>query len=178
MFFFSSRRRHTRCALVTGVQTCALPIVRETRRSSDLLTAAHLCAGDERRKVMDDTDTIGMIGEDARPGHESSLEPKPDWEPRYRGSGRLEGKVAIVTGADSGIGRAVAALFAREGAHVAIVYLCEHDDAEKTAAIVRAEGREALTIAGDIGDGDFCDAAVAQVMGAWGRLDEIGRAHV
>src|SRR3546814_4246986 len=125
MFFFSSRRRHTRCALVTGVQTCALPIVRESRDASRNLTAAHLFAGDERRKVMDDTDTIGMIDEDALPGHESSLEPKPDWEPRYRGSGRLEGKVAIVTGADSGIGRAVAALFAREGAHVAIVYLCE-----------------------------------------------------
>src|SRR3546814_6663369 len=78
-------------------------VVRESRDASRNLTAAHRFAGDERRKVMDDTDTIGMIDEDALPGHESSLEPKPDWEPRYRGSGRLEGKVAIVTGADSGI---------------------------------------------------------------------------
>ncbi len=83
-----------------------------------------------------------MIHEDALPGHESKLSPKPDWNPRYPGSGRLKGKVAIITGADSGIGRAVSALFAREGADIAIFYLCEHDDAEKTKAIVEAE-REA-----------------------------------
>lgn len=112
-----------------------------------------------------------MIREDALPGHESHLEPKPEWEPRYPGSGRLAGKVALVTGADSGIGRAVAALFAREGADVAILYLCEHDDAKKTAEIVRAEGQEALTIAGDIGDKTFCDNAVQQVIDRFGRLD-------
>nr|WP_257215154.1 SDR family oxidoreductase [Sphingomonas sp. R-74633] len=112
-----------------------------------------------------------MIHEDALPGHEAVLEPKPDWEPRYRGSGRLEGKVALITGADSGIGRAVAALYAREGADVAILYLCEHDDAAKTAEIVRGEGREALTIAGDVGDKAFCDQAVAQVIGKFGRID-------
>ena len=84
---------------------------------------------------MADT-TEPMIHEDALPGKESELEPKPDWEPRYAGSGRLKDKVAIVTGADSGIGRAVAALYAREGADVAIFYLCEHEDAEKTKAIV------------------------------------------
>ena len=81
-----------------------------------------------------------MIHEDGLPGHESQLTPKPDWEPRYAGSGRLEGKVAIVTGADSGIGRAVAAIYAREGADVAIFYLCEHDDAAKTKAIVEGHG--------------------------------------
>jgi NAD(P)-dependent dehydrogenase (short-subunit alcohol dehydrogenase family) len=120
---------------------------------------------------MSDPDTIEMIHEDDLPGHESELEPKPDWEPRYPGSGRLQGKVAIVTGGDSGIGRAVAALFAREGANVGIVYLCEHDDAKKTAEIVRNEGREALTIAGDVGDKSFCDSAVKQVVDKWGRLD-------
>ncbi len=90
-----------------------------------------------------------MIHEDRLPGHESQLEPKPDWEPRYPGSDRLKGKVALITGADSGIGRAVAALFAREGADIAILYLCEHDDAAKTKQIVEQEGRRAITIAGD-----------------------------
>ncbi|RYE01537.1 MAG: SDR family oxidoreductase [Sphingomonadales bacterium] len=112
-----------------------------------------------------------MIHEDALPGHESALEPKPDWEPRFPGSGRLQGKVAVITGADSGIGRAIAALYAREGADIAILYLCEHDDANMTADIVRQEGREALTIAGDIGDKAFCDSAIAQVIERFGRID-------
>src|SRR4029453_13982740 len=97
-----------------------------------------------------------MIHEDRLPGHESELEPKPDWLPRYPGSGRLEGKGAPIPGADSGIGPAVAALFAREGADIAILYLCEHDDAKKTREIVEGEGRRAIVIAGDVGDKDFC----------------------
>jgi len=112
-----------------------------------------------------------MIHEDRLPGHESELEPKPDWRPRYPGSGRLKDKVAIVTGGDSGIGRAVAALFAREGADVAIVYLCEHDDAEFTKQIVEKEGRKAIAIAGDIGDKSFCDRAVRETVDQLGRLD-------
>ena len=112
-----------------------------------------------------------MIHEDQLPGHESELEPKPDWQPRYPGSGRLEGKVALITGADSGIGRAVAALFAREGADVAILYLCEHDDAAETKEIVEKEGRKAMTIAGDLGDKLFCERAVRQVVDELGRLD-------
>ena len=112
-----------------------------------------------------------MIHEDELPGHESELEPKPDWKPRYPGSGRLKDKVALVTGADSGIGRAVAALFAREGADIAILYLCEHDDAAKTKAIVEEEGRKAITIPGDIGDKAFCDRAVKQTVDELGGLD-------
>ncbi|AGH50002.1 SDR-family protein [Sphingomonas sp. MM-1] len=112
-----------------------------------------------------------MIHEDALPGSEANLDPAPDWRPRYPGSGRLAGKVALITGADSGIGRAVAALFAREGADIAILYLCEHEDAEATAAIVRAEGRRAIAIAGDIGDKAFCDRAVAEVVAKLGRID-------
>ena len=112
-----------------------------------------------------------MIHEDRLPGHESRLEPKPDWQPRYPGSGRLNGKVALITGADSGIGRAVAALFAREGADIAILYLCEHDDAEKTRQIVEREGRRAITIAGDLGDKQFCENAVRQTVDQLGRLD-------
>jgi NAD(P)-dependent dehydrogenase (short-subunit alcohol dehydrogenase family) len=112
-----------------------------------------------------------MIHEDRLPGHESKLAPKPDWEPRYAGSDRLKGKVALITGADSGIGRAVAALFAREGADIAIAYLCEHDDAAKTKAIIEMEGRKAITIAGDLGDKDFCESLVRETVEKFGRLD-------
>jgi NAD(P)-dependent dehydrogenase (short-subunit alcohol dehydrogenase family) len=122
---------------------------------------------------MSDTGTIEMVREDAQPGHESELEPKPDWEPVYPGSGRLTDKVALITGADSGIGRAVAALFAREGADVAILYLCEHDDAAETKRIVEKEGRKAIAIAGDVGDKAFCERAVAETVEKLGKLDII-----
>lgn len=111
------------------------------------------------------------IHEDGLPGHESTLDPKPDWQPRYPGSGRLTGKVAIVTGADSGIGRAVAVLYAREGAKVAVAYLCEHDDAQKTAELIDAEGGEALLHAGDLGDPAHAAGLVEAVIARWGRLD-------
>jgi NAD(P)-dependent dehydrogenase (short-subunit alcohol dehydrogenase family) len=105
------------------------------------------------------------------PGSEAKLEPRPDWEPRYPGSDRLKDKVALITGGDSGIGRAVAALFAREGADVAILYLCEHEDAQKTREIVEKEGCRAITIAGDIGSKHFCEDAVRQTVEELGRLD-------
>lgn len=120
---------------------------------------------------MADTRTEPMIHEDELPGSEARLEPKPDWEPRYPGSGRLKDKVAIVTGADSGIGRAVAALYAREGADIAIFYLCEHEDAEKTKAIVEGEGRRAILVPGDLGDTEFARQAVQKVVDTFGRLD-------
>ena len=112
-----------------------------------------------------------MVHEDALPGHEDQLEPKPNWQPRYAGSGRLKGKVALITGADSGIGRAVAALFAREGADIAISYLCEHDDAAKTREIVEAEGRKAILLPGDLGDKSHCDKIVAETVSKLGKLD-------
>ena len=126
--------------------------------------------------MADDTEVlVPQIHEDRLPGSEAKLEPKPDWHPRYPGSGRLKGKVALVTGADSGIGRAVAALFAREGADIAIIYLCEHEDAAKSKQIVEQEGRRAITIPGDIGSKDFCDKAVQQTIDAFGRLDLLDR---
>lgn len=120
---------------------------------------------------MSTAEFTDMIHEDNLPGHEAAMDDKPDWRPRYPGSGRLQGKVALITGADSGIGRAVAALYAREGADIAILYLCEHDDAEQTRRIVMAEGRRAIIIPGDVGDRTFCDKAVSQVIDAFGRLD-------
>lgn len=105
------------------------------------------------------------------PGHESAMDDKPEWEPRYPGSGRLKGKVAIVTGGDSGIGRATAVLFAREGAKVAIAYLEEDDDARATADAIEQEGGEALLHPGDLGDQEVCKALVKKVVEEWGRLD-------
>nr|WP_049762560.1 SDR family oxidoreductase [Erythrobacter litoralis] len=105
------------------------------------------------------------------PGHESALDRKPEWQPRYPGSGRLEGKVAIVTGGDSGIGRATAVLFAREGAKVAIAYLEETDDAKATAAAIEDEGSEALLLEGDLGCPDTCKRLVDKVIDTWGQLD-------
>jgi len=108
----------------------------------------------------------------AKPGIEAQMEMKPKFmAEQYKGSGKLEGMSAIVTGADSGIGRAVAVLFAREGADVAVMYLNEHEDAEETKRCVEAEGRRCVTIAGDVKDAAFCKDAVEKVVAEFGRLD-------
>jgi NAD(P)-dependent dehydrogenase (short-subunit alcohol dehydrogenase family) len=99
------------------------------------------------------------------------MTPRPDYAPRYPGSGRLDGRVALITGGDSGIGRAVAVSFANEGADVAIVYLDEHEDAKETQRLVEEYGRECLAIAGDVGSESFCRDAVAKVVERFGRID-------
>ena len=108
-----------------------------------------------------------------KPGLDSAMTPRPKYKaPLYKGSGKLSGKVALITGGDSGIGRSVAVLFAREGADVAIVYLpAEQSDAEETKQAVEAEGRKALLIAGDVTLPAFCHDAVAQTVHAFGKLD-------
>jgi NAD(P)-dependent dehydrogenase (short-subunit alcohol dehydrogenase family) len=108
----------------------------------------------------------------AKPGSEAMLDPAPMSDaPHYRGSGKLEGKVALITGGDSGIGRAVAVLFAREGADVAILHLGEDGDAKETVAAIEAEGRRGLAISGDVRDAKFCRKAVAKVVKALDGLD-------
>jgi NAD(P)-dependent dehydrogenase (short-subunit alcohol dehydrogenase family) len=115
--------------------------------------------------------TLPPQQQSSQPGHETEMNPKPDYQPRFPGSGRLANKVAVITGGDSGIGRAVAVLFAREGAEVAILYLNEGDDAEQTRQLVKGEGRDCLAIAGDVGDPAFCERAVGEVMQRFGRID-------
>lgn len=110
--------------------------------------------------------------QDHQPGLEAPMRPQPREEnPAYRGSGRLEGKTALITGGDSGIGRAVAIAFAKEGADLAIIYLNEHEDANETRRSIEAAGRRALLISGDVGDEPFCRDAVARTVQVLGHLD-------
>jgi NAD(P)-dependent dehydrogenase (short-subunit alcohol dehydrogenase family) len=109
----------------------------------------------------------------AKPGLEQQMHPRPQYEaPAYRAAGKLEDRAALITGGDSGIGRAAAVLFAREGADVALVYLSEEEkDAAETAAAVGAEGRQCLLLPGDVRDSAFCTEAVEATVEAFGRLD-------
>ncbi|ARU60186.1 NAD(P)-dependent oxidoreductase [Tumebacillus avium] len=110
--------------------------------------------------------------QDHQPGIEMEMNPRPVSEsPTYQAAGKLQGKVALITGGDSGIGRAVAYAYAKEGADVVVVYLNEHQDAEETKQRVEAIGRRCLNIAADVGDADACQKVVEQALAAFGRLD-------
>jgi NAD(P)-dependent dehydrogenase (short-subunit alcohol dehydrogenase family) len=111
--------------------------------------------------------------QDHQPGREDEMSPPPQFMPKFPGSGRLKDKVAIISGGDSGIGRACAVLFAREGAKIAIIYLEEDNDAEETAEIVEAEGSEAILLRGDIGEKAFCEEAITETMARFGRIDVV-----
>ena len=152
---------------------------REIQRNTDARDATK--KSDAKKKAAKKTTQAGQRRQPetplpkqhlTKPGREADLELAPRFEAKdYRGSGKLDGRVALVTGGDSGIGRAVAVLFAREGADVAIVYLDEDEDAETTADAVRGEGRECVLIRGDVKDARFCRGAVAQTIDTFGKLD-------
>lgn len=110
--------------------------------------------------------------QDHQPGIEKEMTPRPaSSASRYTGSGKLSGKIAIVTGGDSGIGRAASIAFAKEGAHVVIAYLNEHNDAEETRQQIQNCGRECIALAGDVGDPAFCEQLVRTTLSSFGRLD-------
>jgi len=109
--------------------------------------------------------------QERQPGRESEMRPQPNYEPKFPGVGKLKNKVALITGGDSGIGRAVAVAMAREGAKIAFVYLEEHKDADETVRLVQQEGSEAIKFAGDVGDEEFCAQTVDDTVKTFGRLD-------
>ncbi|MFG6120421.1 SDR family oxidoreductase [Thalassobacillus sp. B23F22_16] len=110
--------------------------------------------------------------QDRQPGFENEMKPLPEFDDKsYKGSGKLQGKVAIITGGDSGIGRAVSVYFAKEGADVAILYLDEHEDAQSTKQLVENEGSRCEVINGDIGQADFCESSVKQIIKSMGKVD-------
>ncbi|MFP4473148.1 MAG: SDR family oxidoreductase [Candidatus Omnitrophota bacterium] len=123
-------------------------------------------------KASEDSPEFPPQHQERKPGLEKDMHPKPLCEGKwYKGSGKLKNKVAIISGGDSGIGRAVAVFFAREGCDVAVIYLDEHDDAKKTRRLVEKEGRRCLLMAGDAGESCFCDEAVKRTVEDLGGLN-------
>jgi NAD(P)-dependent dehydrogenase (short-subunit alcohol dehydrogenase family) len=127
-----------------------------------------------RYEAREKAEEIEPQAQDRQPGLESEMEPPAEFiRDDYQGSGKLEGKVAVVTGGDSGIGRAAAVHFAREGADVAVMYLDEEEDAETTAEMIEDEGQNSLTIGGDVRDSAFCQAAIEEVVDEFDDLNVV-----
>lgn len=121
---------------------------------------------------MEETSLQPPQHQEHKPGREEEMRPQPRFDdPEYRGSGKLRDKIAVITGGDSGIGRAVSVIYAKEEADVVIVYLNEHEDADKTRSIVEGYGRRCLTIAGDISGENFCSRVIEETVKVFGRLD-------
>lgn len=121
---------------------------------------------------MNEPGSVPPQKQDQQPGSQQQMNPQPNTiPPDYQGSGKLAGRAALITGGDSGIGRAVAVAFAKEGADVAVVYLNEHEDAAETRRMVEQAGRKCVLIAGDIGDESFCQDAVQQALSALGHIE-------
>jgi NAD(P)-dependent dehydrogenase (short-subunit alcohol dehydrogenase family) len=120
---------------------------------------------------MSSTKTMPAQKQEHQPGREREMRPQPDYTPKFPGVGKLKDKVALITGGDSGIGRAVAVAMAREGAKIAVVYLDEHKDANDTRELVKNEGSDAILLAGDVAEEEFCQAAIEATIDQFGRLD-------
>jgi len=155
---------------------------RSANKSNRVVKVSSSARGDARKRRPETNGEIGQLKEpkspmpaqhQRKPGLEWKLEPRPRYEaPKYKGSGKLEGKVALITGGDSGIGRAVAVLFAREGADVAITYLpAEKTDARETTQAIEDEGQSAFSIAGDLRKPAFSRRAVKQTLNKLGKID-------
>ncbi|WP_460427815.1 SDR family oxidoreductase [Azotobacter armeniacus] len=122
--------------------------------------------------MAEDNQTLPPQHQEQRPGKESEMHPRPEYKAEdYKAAGKLEGKVAVITGADSGIGRAVAVVFAKEGADIVLLYLDQPEDAEETRREIEKQGRQCLPLAGDVADAAFCRMVVEETVGKWGHLD-------
>lgn len=122
--------------------------------------------------MAENNQTLPPQHQEQRPGKESEMYPRPEYKAEdYKAAGKLEGKVAVISGADSGIGRAVAVIFAKEGADIVLLYLDQPEDAEETRREVEKHGRQCLSLAGDVADAAFCRMVVEETIGKWGHLD-------
>jgi NAD(P)-dependent dehydrogenase (short-subunit alcohol dehydrogenase family) len=155
-----------------------LPKIVNSTPNAAMGSAAGTSAGEERSAknkpgmpMPDDDRKIPPQSQPRQPGREHLMHPEPDYRPRFPGAGRLTNKVALITGGDSGIGRACSVLFAREGADIAIIYLEEERDARKTQELIEEEGRRAVLVKGDVRTPAFCRKAVAQCIEEFEHLD-------